>query len=245
MGQQFMILPNPLLGFFAGMLSILSPCVLPLLPVVFGGAAAQHRLAPATLAFELAISFTFAGLFVATIGFSVGIDGDAVRKAGGAALAFVGVVLMTPNFQERLAYLALPISSLAPSRVHRTTGAGALNQAGLGLLLGIVWSPCIGPTLGAAYLFAAQGRNLGDVALVMLAFGLGAASILTAFGFASAQLLRSSRRRLRAAGVNERQLLGGGLAFFGIVVVLGLDRTFETFLVARSPAWLTSLTTRY
>jgi len=67
------------LAFLAGILSILSPCVLPLLPIVLGTAQAEHRLGPVALAAGLAVSFTAIGLFVATIGFAIGLDTDVFR----------------------------------------------------------------------------------------------------------------------------------------------------------------------
>ena len=72
------------LAFLAGLLSALSPCVLPLLPLVLGAAAAEHKWAPALLALGVALAFVLIGLFVATIGFSIGLDGDAFRSVAAA-----------------------------------------------------------------------------------------------------------------------------------------------------------------
>ena len=85
-----------LFAFFAGVLSILSPCVLPLVPVVLAGAVAEHRLAPLGLAAGVAISFTAIGLFVATIGFSIGLDMSMFRSAAAVLLIALGAVLMVP-----------------------------------------------------------------------------------------------------------------------------------------------------
>ncbi|MGU3423203.1 cytochrome c biogenesis protein CcdA, partial [Methylobacterium sp. D54C] len=63
------------LAFLAGILSVLSPCVLPLLPLVLGAAASEHRLGPAALPAGRAQSFVAIGLFVATVGFAIGLDG--------------------------------------------------------------------------------------------------------------------------------------------------------------------------
>src|SRR6185437_2849633 len=91
------------LAFLAGLLSILSPCVLPLTPMILGAAVAEHRLGPVALAAGLATSFTTIGLFVAGIGYSIGLDGDVFRTAGAVMLAGFGVVLMLPNLQAQLA----------------------------------------------------------------------------------------------------------------------------------------------
>ena len=80
------------LAFLAGILSVLSPCVLPLLPLVLGAAASEHRLGPAALAGGLALSFVVIGLFVATIGFAIGLDAGVFRVAAAILLVLVGLV---------------------------------------------------------------------------------------------------------------------------------------------------------
>jgi cytochrome c biogenesis protein CcdA len=236
---------SPILAYLAGVLSILSPCVLPLVPIVLSSAAVQHRLAPLALAAGLAFSFTLVGVFVATIGFSIGIDSDIVRKAGGAALSLIGVVLLTPSLQLSFAHAAGPVGAWASQRVEGFQAAGLSGQAGLGALLGAVWSPCVGPTLGAASLLAAQGQNLTEVVIVMLAFGFGAASILAALGYLSAGLMQRLKARMRTTGAIGRTALGGALIVLGLLIVVGADRMLEAYLVEISPDWLTALTTRY
>lgn len=135
------------LAFLAGSLSILSPCVLPLTPVVLGAAVAEHRLGPVALAAGLATSFTAIGLFVATIGYAIGLDGDIFRMIGAATLAAFGIILMLPNLQARLATAAGPLSNWSQQRLGGGPTTGLRGQFGVGLLLGTVWGPCVGPTL--------------------------------------------------------------------------------------------------
>src|SRR6185436_11893157 len=98
------------LAFIAGLLSILSPCVLPLLPVVLGTAVTRHRLGPAALAAGLGVSFLVVGLFVATTGFSLGLDGDTFRLIGAILLIVVGAVLAVPRLQAMVAAAATPLA---------------------------------------------------------------------------------------------------------------------------------------
>src|SRR5271156_2413651 len=91
------------LAFVAGLLSILSPCVLPLVPIVFATAASGHRYGPLALAAGVTLSFVAIGLFVATIGFSLGFDGGTFRVVGAALLIIAGLVLALPPLQARLA----------------------------------------------------------------------------------------------------------------------------------------------
>ena len=231
-------------GFLAGTLSILSPCILPLLPIVLGAAASKHRYGPLALAAGLTVSFTAVGLFVATIGFAIGLDGDIIRQGGGVLLAAVGLVLLVPVFSARLATAAGPASNWIESRLGGVgDGDGLVPQFAMGLVLGAVWSPCVGPTLGAASLLAAQGQSLGQVGLVMLLFGLGAALPLAIIGLASREVLMKWRTRMLAAGSMGKMLLGGFLLLVGLLVATGMDKVLEAWLVELSPEWLTRLTT--
>ena len=101
------------LAFLAGLLSVLSPCVLPLLPIVLGAAAIEHRMGPAALAGGVALSFVAIGLFVATAGFAIGLDGDVFRTVAALLMIGVGLALMMPTLQMRLAAAGGPISGWA------------------------------------------------------------------------------------------------------------------------------------
>ena len=233
------------LAVAAGVLSVLSPCVLPLLPIVLGTAQSEHRLGPAALAAGLAVSFTVIGLFVATIGFAIGLDTDVFRAISAMLLIAVGVVLLVPRLQEQFAVAAGPVGSWVDDRFGGFTATSLWGQFGLGLLLGAVWAPCVGPTLGAASLLAAKGEDLGQVAITMLAFGVGAALPLMLLGFVSREAMMRWRGRLMEAGKGGKMLLGALLVAVGLLVATGADKRLETFLVDASPQWLTDLTTRY
>lgn len=233
------------LAFLAGVLSVLSPCVMPLLPLVLGAAASEHRLGPAALAAGLALSFVAIGLFVATIGFSIGLDGDVFRSIAAVLLVLVGIVLMVPAMQVRLATAAGPMSNWTEQRFGGFSTTGVAGQFSVGLLLGAVWSPCVGPTLGAASVLAAQGKNLGAVALTMAMFGLGAALPMLLLGLLSREVLMRWRGRMIEAGKGAKAALGVVLALVGISILTGFDKTLETILVAAMPSWLNAIATRF
>lgn len=233
------------LALVAGLLSILSPCVLPLLPILIGAALSEHRLGPAALAVGLALSFTTIGVFVATLGFAIGLDADAFRIVAALGLAALGVVLLIPQLQDRVAVAAGPIGQWTERRFGGFSTTGVPGQFSLGLLLGAVWSPCVGPTLGAASVMAARGENLGEVALTMLSFGIGAGLPLIGLGFLSREQVMRWRARLSAAGKAGKMALGGLLVATGLAVVLGVDRWVEATLVGAAPDWLIGLTTRF
>lgn len=236
---------NLALAFLAGILTILSPCVLPLVPIVLGGAQSKGRWGPFALGLGLAVSFTVIGLFVALIGFSIGLDGEVFRVVGGVMMLVLGLVLITPQAQVWLASAGGPVMTWAQGGMSRFEGGGAWSQAGLGAMLGLVWAPCVGPTLGAASILAAQGRDLGLVTATMLVFAVGAATPLVLIGLASRQALARLRARMIQAGSTGKRVLGALLLLIGLTIVTGVDRQVETWLVQASPDWLTALTTRF
>ena len=233
------------LAFLAGVLSVLSPCVLPLLPIVLGTAACEHRLGPIALAAGLALSFVTIGLFIATVGFAIGLDADVFRAISAMLLIAIGLVLLVPKLQAQFALVASPVGNWVDERLGGFGTGGFGGQFALGLMLGGVWSPCVGPTLGAASILAAKGENLGQVALTMFVFGLGAALPLMLLGFLSREAMMRWRGRMMEAGKGGKMLLGVVLVAIGLIVATGLDKRIETMLVDASPAWLTELTTRF
>jgi cytochrome c-type biogenesis protein len=233
------------LAFAAGLLSILSPCVLPLLPIVLGAAVTAHAFGAVALAAGLAVSFTLLGLLLALAGFALGIDAGTFRVAAAAIMVVLGVILVIPSWQARLAAAGGPISSWADRRFGGFASSGLAGQFAIGLLLGAVWSPCVGPTLGAASLLASQGHDLPRVALTMAAFGIGAALPLIVLGLLSRATLMHMRSRLMSAGKLGKALLGAALILIGVAIVGGADKRIEAALVDASPQWLTELTTSF
>ena len=136
-------------------------------------------------------------------------------------------------------------SGWADRRFGGAAGSGLAGQFAIGLLLGAVWSPCVGPTLGAASLLASQGQDLPQVALTMVLFGIGAALPLILLGLVSRATLMVVRARLMSAGKLGKALLGAAFILIGAAIVSGADKRVEAALVDASPQWLTELTTSF
>ncbi len=234
-----------LLALFAGLFSILSPCVLPLVPIVLGAAVSEHRCGPAALAGGLALSFTAIGMFVATIGYAIGLDGEVFRSVAAVLLVGVGAVLIVPNWQAQVALATGPIGNWTEQKFGSGKSDGLWGQFGVGVLLGAVWSPCVGPTLGAASILAAQGRELGHVALTMFAFGIGSALPLLLLGMLSRETLTRWRGRMLSLGKGGKALLGGVLIASGLLILLGLDKALEVELVRILPQFMADLAGRF
>lgn len=233
------------LALVAGLLSVINPCVLPLLPILLAGAASAHRFGPLALAGGLALSFTAIGLFVALLGFSIGIDAEFFRGVAAVLFVALGAVLLLPALSARVALAGAPIANRAEHVFGGYLPSGLGGQFAVGMLLGAVWVPCSGPTIAAASVLAARSESLGTVTATMLVFGLGAALPLAALGMVSRQVLLRWRSRMMAAGGRLRTALGIVLVILGFSILTGLDRMLETALLDVAPAWLIELTTRY
>ena len=231
------------LGYGAGVLSTLSPCVLPLVPILVATALTQHRFGALALAAGLTLSFTVIGLFLATIGLSIGLDQNVVRQVAAAMLVAFGVTLLTPRLQALFASLTARFGSSTGGWLYRFQAKGWGAQFVVGLMLGLVWTPCVGPTLGATTALAAQGTQLPQVALLMLLFGLGAGTPLVVLGSVSRDVAMRLRGKMMTGGQYGKIALGAVMLLIGVAIFTGIDKQFESWVVDVSPAWLTRLTT--
>lgn len=236
---------NPILSFAAGALTILSPCVLPLIPIVLGSAAQRDRFGPLALSVGLVASFTLTGFVVAVFGSSLGLDGEIVRSVGAILLILLGLAMLLASGQQWFAKLAGPIANWASAKQHSLADKGLAGQALIGVLLGIVWSPCVGPTLGTATVLASQGRSLGAVAVVMGAFGLGIAVVLLILSLATRKFMQRWQGRMMVTGHRGKVVLGALLIIIGLAILLGLDRLLEAAILSVSPDWLVEWSTRF
>lgn len=232
-------------AWLAGALSVLAPCVLPLLPIVLIGAARQGRFGPLALAGGLMASFTIVGVALATIGFSLGISIDAVRATGGAIMAGFGLILLMPRAQLAFAGALGGLMNGPNAILARLSPDGPAGNALLGALLGLVWAPCTGPTLGAALGMAAQSETAVQAGLVMAVFSLGAATPLLLLAYGSRQAIALRRERLARFAAAAKPAMGAILLIVGISVLSGFDKRIEAILTEAMPDWLIALTTRF
>jgi cytochrome c-type biogenesis protein len=232
------------LAFLAGALTIASPCVLPLVPIVLIGARRKHPLAPLMLGLGLVFTFTSAAFILAIAGPALGLDPDIVRVVTAGLMVALGLILIVPLLETRFSRVFQPLAAWGQDQQQGTASSEGLPaQFMLGALLGLVWSPCVGPTLGAATLLAAQGQNLGEAGLVMLAFGCGIATVLVLISLVSRTFVNRIAGAVIRTGKRSKQIMGLALAVTGIFVLSGTDRIVEGWAVQNSPAWLSDLTT--
>ena len=228
------------LALLAGVLSVLSPCVWPLVPIVMGSAAGAGRAGPLALAAGLSLAFALAGTVLSFALISLGLDPELFRFLAAALLVVVAVPLLVPRAGLWLNG-ALSRLTAGFNPASGATSSSWPAQFGIGLLLGLVWLPCVGPTLGAAIALASLGQKMLQSFVVMLAFGIGTAAALLAAGLLSARALHRFRPQMLAGAGAGKRWLGVMLLMLGGLVLSGIDKRLEAWAVGWLPAWATSL----
>ncbi len=230
--------PQLLLAFAAGLLTLINPCVLPLLPLIAAGSVARHPAGPLVLAAGMALAFTVAGIGVYGLTALTGLDADDVAVIAGWVMMGFGFALLLPQAQLGVARVTSPIAAGGTRLIGQVEGRGLLGEAAAGALLGLAWSPCIGPTLGAAIGFAAEGRNLGVAAATMAVFALGAAVVMLALSYGARGLIAQRRATLALLAPYARPVLGVGLVAAGAFVAFHVDHIAERLALQLLPPWL-------
>jgi len=233
------------LAFVAGLVTILNPCVLPLIPILVGSALGKHPMGPVALASGLALSFSTFGFVVVAFGFQLGIPEQGIRMFAGALLAAAGFILLVPPLQTRLTMLFAPLTNRAQTALSRTSGEGLGGQFAVGALLGLVWAPCVGPTLGAAIAAASQGEDLGGAFLTFLVFAIGVALSVTGFAYGSRRAIGKGAGSLQKLARFAKPVFGAMLVLVGALVLTGADKLLEAALLDVMPRWLIMFTTGF
>jgi cytochrome c-type biogenesis protein len=233
------------LAYLAGLLTTLSPCVLPLIPLVLAGTWGGGRVGPVLFALGMVISFTAVGLFIASIGIGLGIDTHALRAAAAILLMGMGLALLFEPLQQRMALAAAGIASRTNQLANRLDAGKGASALILGGLAGALWSPCSGPSLGAAIALAAEAGGLGAAALRMLVFGLGAVTVLMLLAYGTRSAIAARRNGLLAAGSWLKPAAAGIFVIVGAAILTGMDKTAEAALAGITPDWLNDLTTLF
>lgn len=236
MSLEFSAIP---LAWVAGMLSILSPCVWPLVPAVMSSAATSGRAGPWFLALGLSVSFAAGGTVLTFLLLNLQLDHQFLRYVAAFLLLLISAALLIKPIGN---WLTLKLSGLtARFDIGSGEASSAVGQFGVGALLGLVWLPCVGPTLGAAIALASLGQDMGMAFVVMMTFGLGTASVLLFAAFASGRVLQKWRPGLLSRAEFGKKLLGWTLLLLAILVISGFDKVLEAWALRVLPDWAISL----
>jgi cytochrome c-type biogenesis protein len=231
-------------GYLAGLLTLINPCILPVLPIAVASASSSSRLGPVALAAGMALTFTVLGVATASVGPALGITPEIVSQVSAAMMVLFGLVLVVPRASAAFATATAGIAGTASVRLGEVDESGLRGQFLGGMLLGAVWSPCIGPTLGGAISLASQGASLLWAAAIMLMFSLGVATVFLAVSFGAREALRTRIAGLRAAAAWSKPVMGWVFVAVGLALLFKLNHVAEQAVLDAMPVWLQDLSVR-
>ena len=228
-------------AFIAGLLTLLNPCVLPVLPIVLAASLQADRRGPLALAAGLSLSFVLVGLFVIVLGSSIGLDQRLMTTIGAWMMVVFGLVLLVPRLNERFATATAAFAGNADDHLRGMDSAGLRGQFLGGAMLGAVWSPCIGPTLGGAISLASQGQDIIWAGAIMTAFALGVSAIVLALAFGTREIVAKRQQALRLLAGKAKTILGITFLLVGMGILFGVDHWLENQVLDILPVWLQDL----
>ena len=234
-----------LFAYLAGVLTLINPCVLPILPIVLASSTQGSKHGPAALAAGMSLAFVVLGMTILVFGSSIGLDDQSMVTIGAWAMLAFGVVLLVPRFSDSFATATAGISSSANAQIDNLGGNGLKQQFIGGVLLGAVWSPCVGPTLGGAISFASQGQSLMWSALIMIFFALGVSTVIVALGYGTREIISARRDLMRSLADKSRPLMGAVFVLVGLMLITKTHHRIESYLVDVLPVWLIDLSVKF
>jgi cytochrome c-type biogenesis protein len=217
------------LAVSGGVLTVLSPCVLPILPVLVGRSLQSHRYGPVALVAGLVGGFAVTGsLLGVTASWFTGLA-NWLRSGAIALLLILGLLAIFPNWGYRLlSYLPVGKGMREPIRI------GLAGEFWLGTQLGLLWTPCAGPVLGSILVLAAVDHQVKTAFGLLVAYGVGAALPLLAIAYGG-RALSQRLLKLRARSAMLQRIGGVAIATTAIAILLGWDIQIQLWLAPLFP----------
>ncbi len=230
-----------LFAYLAGLLTLINPCVLPVLPIVLASALNANRYGPVALAAGMSVSFVVLGVLVTAFGNSIGLTQDLLAQIGAVIMILFGIVLLVPMFAQRFELATAGVAAGADGRMNQIDASDLKGQFLGGLLLGAVWSPCIGPTLGGAIALASQGSGLLYATCIMAFFAFGVSTLIIGLGLGAREAIRKRTQSLRGLAERSKPILGTVFILVGAMLYFKLNHYIEAWALEVMPIWLQDL----
>lgn len=228
-------------AFLAGIVTILSPCILPILPIILSSTVGDTKIGrarPLGVVAGFIASFTFFTLFLSTIVKVSGISSELLRNLSVVVIAGFGLSLILPQFQKLMESLFSRLSRFVPKGGTKTGfGGGVL----IGLSLGLLWTPCVGPILASVISLAITGSVSADAFVITLAYSLGTALPMFAIMIGGQSVLRKVPWLVRNTATIQKTF-GVFMIITAFAIYANLDRTFQTYILNTFPQYGTGLT---
>lgn len=225
-------------SFIAGIVTVLSPCILPILPVILSSGIGGGRSKPTGVILGFIISFSFFTLFLSFIVNQTGISAANLRLISVFIILFFGISLIVPKIQNVFEILFSKLSYFAPRSDNKK---GLVGGVLIGMSLGLLWTPCVGPILAAVISLAITNKVTATAAIITLAYSIGTAIPMFVIMVTGRNLFNKLPWLLANTGKIQK-LFGVLMIMTGIAVLTNFDRKFQSFILDTFPQYGVSLT---
>lgn len=226
-------------AFLAGIITVLSPCILPVLPIILSSSLTGGRRRPFGIVTGFIGSFTFFTLALASIVRATGISADSLRLLAVGMIGFFGISLLVPKTQVLLELLFTKLSAFLPRFANTTTGfAGGLI---VGASLGLIWTPCVGPILASVITLALTGSTNLQAVLITLAYAIGTALPMLAITLGGRSILERFPSVQRNTG-RIQKIFGMVMVLMAFAIFFNIDRRIQTAILTAFPDYGAGLT---
>lgn len=230
-----------LFAFISGVITILSPCILPVLPIVLSGGGGGGKARPFGVIAGFVLSFTFFTLALSAIVSALGVPADFLRYAAIVLVVALGLVMLVPRLRDGFERFASRIASRGGSGAASASSSGFWGGIPVGLSLGLVWTPCVGPIMASVISVALTQKIDGGSVLIGLAYSLGTALPMLGVMLGGRALIARVPALSRNAAKIQK-VFGVVMISMGLVLALQWDRKLQTAILAAFPAYGTGLT---
>lgn len=228
-----------LFAFLAGVVTILSPCILPILPIVLSSSVdTSGKRRPFGVVIGFVLSFTFFTLFLSAIVKITGIPAESLRFISVVILSVFGLSLLIPKVQVLIEQQFSKLSAFTP---NTTTRHGFFGGLIIGLSLGLLWTPCVGPILASVISLAISGTVTMQAFVLTLAYSLGTAIPMFVIIFGGQNMLHRTPWLL-ANTEKIRKTFGIIMIITAIGIFFNIDRRFQTYILTIFPNYGVGLT---
>jgi len=235
--------PSVFLVFIAGMATMITPCVLPILPAVLSGSVGS-RLRPLAIVTGLSVTFTLMGILISAVA-SFSYFAEYLRWLSILFIMGMGAVLFDEDINQAYVNVSSKIVNMARERLPVPGSSTAPNEglAGgllLGMSLGILWIPCVGPILGAVFAYVAESSTSGSmlngiVLLLVYSLGVSIPMLLIAY---SGKTAAAKVKWFVKRGHFFKKLSGLILILVGLMMLFGIDNYLKTLLLPYLPVYI-------
>ena len=238
-------------AFVSGVITILSPCILPVLPIVLSGGVGGGKARPLGVVAGFIVSFTVFTLTLSAIVQALGIPVDTMRWVAVVLIVLFGLVMLIPWLRDRFEIVASRIARRGsvggaggpgtPGTAPRSGWAGFGSGIVVGLSLGLIWTPCVGPIMASVISLALTQHVDGGSVLITLAYTLGTSIPMLGVMLGGRALLSRVPALTRNAP-RIQQVFGVLMILVGVAIGLGWDRRFQAAVLAAFPNYGSGLT---